>query len=49
MRHAGHERIKPAMVMRLAGGERHRSHRAPVEGPEEADEVMALGVEFRQV
>src|SRR5688572_29740801 len=44
MGYTGHQWVEPAMIMRLACGERDRSHGAPVECAEEADKVMALRV-----
>ncbi len=42
--HAGNERSEAALLLRLRGGQRKRSHRAAVKGAEEADDVLPARV-----
>ena len=44
MGYAGHQRPEAALLLRLGSSERDGTHGAPVEGAEEGDDVLALGV-----
>ena len=48
MRHAGHERVEAAVIVRFARCKRDRPHGTPVEGAKETDEVVTLGMKLRQ-
>ena len=48
MGHAGNQRRKSALLLRLRAGQRQRAHGAAVKGAQKGDDVLAAGVVARQ-